>query len=147
MDSAVLTIESVVHKLGVTSRTLHYYEEIGLIEPVARTAGGHRLYDEAVVQKLKRILQLKETLGYSLGEIKRMLDIEQKLEQLRTSYYNTEPLSSDRCVLIEESILLLEELDRQIDERIEKLTAIRRNVTERLNRSNDLKAQFCSEMV
>lgn len=59
---------------GVTVRTLHHYEEIGLLRP-ARTEAGHRLYGDDEVERLYRIIQLRR-LGLSLGEIGRALDDE-----------------------------------------------------------------------
>lgn len=53
---------------GVSIRTLHYYEEIGLLQPWGRTHSGHRLYAEEQVLHLQQILSLRE-LGLSLHEI------------------------------------------------------------------------------
>ena len=58
---------------GLTVRTLHYYEEIGLLVPSARSAAGHRLYDDADVERLYRISLLRR-LGLPLGEIASALD-------------------------------------------------------------------------
>jgi DNA-binding transcriptional MerR regulator len=53
---------------GVTVRALHHYEEIGLLEPTARTEAGHRLYGETAVRRLYAILALR-SLGLPLAEI------------------------------------------------------------------------------
>lgn len=53
---------------GLTVRTLHYYEQIGLVIPSSRSKGGHRLYSPKDVFKLQQILALKY-LGVSLGAI------------------------------------------------------------------------------
>jgi MerR family transcriptional regulator, thiopeptide resistance regulator len=58
---------------GVTVRTLHHFDEIGLLRPGARTAAGHRLYAEPEVRRLYRILALRH-LGVPLSEIARSLD-------------------------------------------------------------------------
>jgi len=55
-------------KTGVTVRTLHHYDEVGLLAPSGRTDSGHRLYTEEDVIKLQQILSMKE-LGFSLVEI------------------------------------------------------------------------------
>jgi len=68
-----LTVEEVAKRLKITPRTLHYYEEMGLIQPSAHTEGGHRLYYEAAIAQLQPIRQLKDHLGYSLLEIRSML--------------------------------------------------------------------------
>jgi DNA-binding transcriptional MerR regulator len=59
---------------GVTSRTIRYYEELGLLEATEREDGGHRRYDERNAVHLKRIQQLKE-YGLSLAEIRELFDL------------------------------------------------------------------------
>jgi len=58
---------------GLTVRTLHYYEEIGLLRPSGRTEAGHRLYSDADVERLYRISLLRR-LGLRLEDIARALD-------------------------------------------------------------------------
>jgi MerR family transcriptional regulator, thiopeptide resistance regulator len=58
---------------GLTVRTLHHYEEIGLLVPSARSRAGHRLYGAADVERVYRIRLLRE-LGLSLSDIGRALD-------------------------------------------------------------------------
>jgi DNA-binding transcriptional MerR regulator/uncharacterized glyoxalase superfamily protein PhnB len=58
---------------GLTVRTLHYYEEIGLLVASGRSEAGHRLYADADVQRLYRVCLLRR-LGLPLGEIARALD-------------------------------------------------------------------------
>src|SRR5262245_46447889 len=58
---------------GLTVRTLHYYEEIGLLVASERTDAGHRLYTDGDVERLYRICLLRR-LGLPLGEIGRALD-------------------------------------------------------------------------
>jgi DNA-binding transcriptional MerR regulator len=58
---------------GLTVRTLHHYEAIGLLGPPARTESGHRLYDEAAVQRLYRVCALR-SLGVPLDEIRTLVD-------------------------------------------------------------------------
>lgn len=57
---------------GLTVRTLHHYEHIGLLAPAARTEGRQRLYDEEDVRRLYRIRALRD-LGLSLADVRRML--------------------------------------------------------------------------
>ena len=58
---------------GVTVRTLHHYEELGVLVPSGRSEAGHRLYADADLRRLYRILALRE-LGMSLAEIRETLD-------------------------------------------------------------------------
>src|ERR1700743_1126851 len=58
---------------GVTVRTLHHYDRIGLLEPVERSGAGYRHYDRDGVERLFRILALRD-LGFHLDEIGGLLD-------------------------------------------------------------------------
>src|SRR5437867_3663496 len=58
---------------GVTVRTLHHYETVGVLAPSGRTDAGHRLYTDGDVRRLYRIMALRE-LGMSLAEIRQTLD-------------------------------------------------------------------------
>ncbi|MET9467230.1 MerR family transcriptional regulator [Streptomyces sp. NPDC006544] len=58
---------------GVTVRTLHHYDEIGLLSPSGRSPAGHRQYDDADLDRLQRILFYRE-LGFPLEEVAVLLD-------------------------------------------------------------------------
>ena len=66
------TISQVAELTGISTRTLQYYDEIGLLKPSELTESGYRLYDDAALQKLQQILFFKE-LGFKLKEIKEIL--------------------------------------------------------------------------
>jgi DNA-binding transcriptional MerR regulator len=58
---------------GVTIRTLHHYDEIGLLSPGGRSDAGYRVYEEADLERLQRILFYRE-LGFTLKEISTIVD-------------------------------------------------------------------------
>ncbi|MGP3985070.1 MerR family transcriptional regulator [Streptomyces sp. KR80] len=58
---------------GVTVRTLHHYDEIGLLSPSTRSHAGHRRYDDADLDRLQQILFYRE-LGFPLDEVAALLD-------------------------------------------------------------------------
>ncbi|CAN7361614.1 MerR family transcriptional regulator [Trinickia sp. LjRoot230] len=64
--SEALTIGRMATELGVTTHTLRYYEQAGLILPVARTDAGHRLYARADIEWLRFVMRLKAT-GMSIA--------------------------------------------------------------------------------
>ena len=66
-------IGELAQRTGLTVRTLHHYDEIGLLTPAERTDGGHRVYDEPAVQRLYRIVSLR-SLGFPLDAIALALD-------------------------------------------------------------------------
>lgn len=66
-------IGDVAKRLGITQRSIRYYEELGLIHP-ARTEGRFRVYAESEVERLKTVLLLKD-LGMSLEEISTLIKL------------------------------------------------------------------------
>jgi MerR family transcriptional regulator, repressor of the yfmOP operon len=69
--STLLSVAEAGARLGVSGRTLRYYEELGFLTP-ARTAGGHRLYGPAEIETVERIGRM-QALGLSLVTIRRAL--------------------------------------------------------------------------
>lgn len=67
-----MRIGELSDRSGRTIRTLHFYEELGLLAPAARTKGGFRLYDSRALLRIHWISRLQE-LGFSLPEIKDFL--------------------------------------------------------------------------
>lgn len=66
-------IGELARETGLTVRTLHHYDQLGLLSPLARTEGGHRCYTSGDVRRLHRIVALR-SLGISLEEIGTLLD-------------------------------------------------------------------------
>jgi len=138
MGEHTFTVEEVAKKMNVTPRTLHYYEEMGLITPASRTAGGHRLYDDQVVAKLFRILQIKDSLGTSLQEIREIMSSEDAMERLKESY---QEISSEheKQFIIEEYSSHLVRIIGKIDEKIANLSEMKKTFTDRLHRVIEIK--------
>lgn len=66
------TVNEVSKLTGITVRTLHYYDEIGLLSPTTKTNAGYRLYDDEALKILQQILFFRE-LDFSLTEIKQII--------------------------------------------------------------------------
>ena len=62
-------VKEVRDMVGVSVRTLHYYDQIGLLKPESMSAAGYRLYTDGDLERLQQILFFKE-LDFSLQEIK-----------------------------------------------------------------------------
>ena len=71
--NAMWTVKQVSDIAGVSVRTLHHYDAIGLLKPAKVTEAGYRLYDEGALGRLQSILLFRE-LGFPLQEIKSILD-------------------------------------------------------------------------
>ena len=67
------TVNEVSRKTGVSIRTLHYYDAIGLLRPTQVTEAGYRLYDDTALERLQNILLFRE-LQFPLREIRAILD-------------------------------------------------------------------------
>ena len=96
------TVKEVSRLTGVSVRTLHHYDAIGLLKPTAVTEAGYRLYDEQTLGKLQTILLFRE-LEFPLKEIKEMLTAE---------HFDPMAALADQIRLLE---LRREKLDRLID--------------------------------
>lgn len=68
-----MTVHEIANHTGITIRTLHYYDEIGLLRPSIVTGANYRIYSEYDLDKLEQILFYRE-IGFSLKEIKVLLD-------------------------------------------------------------------------
>src|SRR5215213_9757907 len=73
LGTAGHTVGRVADLSGVTVRTLHHYDEIGLLSPSGRSAAGYRIYEEPDLERLQRILFYRE-LGFALEEISTIVD-------------------------------------------------------------------------
>lgn len=71
-------IGEVADRVGLSLRTVRYYEEVGLVTPSDRTPGGFRLYTDADIERLELAKHLKP-LGFSLDEMRELLDLHQRL--------------------------------------------------------------------
>ncbi len=107
-----MAIGEVAKKIGVTVRTLQYYDKEGLLSPSAQSEGGRRLYTDKDLVMLHQIMSLK-SLGFSLADIKRHLvsletpidvanalteqadDLREKIEQLTASLTAIEQLKEE----------------------------------------------------
>ena len=107
-----MTVGEVAKKMGVTVRTLQYYDREGLLSPSAESKGGRRLYTDKDLITLHQIISLK-SLGFSLDDIKERLisletptdvanalteqadDIRKKIEQLQASLSAIEQLKAE----------------------------------------------------
>jgi DNA-binding transcriptional MerR regulator len=75
----LLQIGEVAERVGLSLRTVRYYEEVGVLSPPTRTSGGFRLYGEAHLEQLQTIKQMKP-LDFSIEEMKELLSARSDLE-------------------------------------------------------------------
>jgi DNA-binding transcriptional MerR regulator len=98
-------ISQVAREVGTTTRTIRYYEEIGLLRASEdREHGAHRTYTEGDVERLREVLQLKELLGVSLDELKTIVEAEDARAALRAEWHSGDPDSDRRREILGESL-------------------------------------------
>lgn len=90
MNKKTMTVHEVVDLTGITARTLHYYDQIGLFKPSIVTEAKYRLYTESDLCRLQEILFFRE-VGFSLKEIKQLL--------ASPDYNREEVLKKHICIL------------------------------------------------
>ena len=86
MPSRLLRINEVAAETGLTTRAIRYYEEIGLLEPAARSDGDYRLYDASDLDRLRFIRSLRDDAGFSLAQIGQLLEDDAARERNRERF-------------------------------------------------------------
>ncbi len=125
-----LRIQEVADEIGLTTRAIRYYEEVGLLRPAARSEGSYRLYDPGDLEQLRFIKGLRDDAGFSLAEIRQLLEDEAARRAVRARYRSTDDPAEQRRLLGES----LARADRQIDtlrHKAERLAAMIDEATER----------------
>lgn len=105
-----LTVKQLAAISGVTVRTLHHYDEIGLLKPASVGSNGYRYYGRRELLRLQRILFHRE-LGVPLGSIAELLDLEDE-DQVGVLLQHRARLAAER----ERYGVLIETIDRTISE-------------------------------
>jgi DNA-binding transcriptional MerR regulator len=137
-------MEDVVRRTGLTPRAIRYYEEMGLLCPSGRTAGGFRVFTETEIGVLLRIKELQSLLGFSLAEIKETIDADAMRAELRQAYAQaTDP--STRQEIIDQGMGLVLSQVRIVDERMARMAKLREEFQERLARLRTLREQTAAE--
>ena len=108
-----LRIGDVARLVGTTTRTIRYYEEIGLLgEDAARQSGSHRVYTGAEVEHLREVMRLRSLLGVSLDELKTLVEAEEARKALRAEVRAAEDDPARLRELLNEA---LGHLERQLE--------------------------------
>jgi DNA-binding transcriptional MerR regulator len=113
---ALLRIQQVAADVGLTTRSIRYYEELGLLKPAARSEGSYRLYDKDDLERLRFIKGLRDDAGFSLAEIGQLLEDEAARARNRERFRATSDVAERRAIL-EDAI---QRVDRQVQTLNEK---------------------------
>jgi DNA-binding transcriptional MerR regulator len=127
-------IGDVAERVGVTTRTIRYYEELGLLGTAsARTKGAHRLYSEADVARLEELIRLRDLLGLTLEELVALAEAEEARAALRDQWAET-ATDSERARIVEAAIPLVERQLELVRARQDRLSEFAGELSEKLRR-------------
>ena len=144
---ATMRISDAAERVGVSSRTLRFYEELGLVNPSGHTAGGARRYAPEDLARIERIQELKDILGLGLDEIKEVLDTETRIEELRRAYHESArtPTSAARRkqkAILQEALQRREAITEQLDRKMERMACFRAKLLAESAKTRELLEQF-----
>lgn len=140
---AGLRISDAATRVGVSARTLRYYEELGLLTPSLYTPGGERRYTQEDLAHLERILELREVLGMNLEEIREFLTLGTRLDELRVAYRASKGATSKKAraeqkATLEEALVLNESLAEQISVKLARMDDFRATLVRDARRCREL---------
>lgn len=114
MDTKYYKIEEVAIKTGLTKRALRYYEDLELITP-KRTDASYRLYSEEDIENIIRIKGFRKSLGFSLNDVKVIIELETDLKQIYKENLKDDPVIEKSINLIKDYITLIEEKEISLE--------------------------------
>ena len=127
-------IGDVAERVGVTTRTIRYYEELGLLGTAsARTKGAHRLYAEADIARLEELIRLRDLLGLSLEELVGLAEAEEARAGLRDQWAES-ATDTERARIVEAAIPLVERQLELVRARQDRLSDFAGELSEKLRR-------------
>ncbi len=140
----VLRIGEVAKLCGLTTRTLRYWEELGLLRPSGYRGRGERLYSAADMARVTRIRDLQELLGFSLAEVRVVLDTEDVdvLDRVRSEYRSGEVAPARRRALLDEAIEANDKLLERLDTTLARIGAFRDERAEKAIRLREARAEL-----
>lgn len=118
-----LRIQEVAEETGLTPRAIRYYEEQGLLTPVARSEGSYRLYDDADLERLRFIKGLRDDAGFSLAEIGWLLEDEVARRAVRARFRSTDD-PTERRDLIEDALIRAERQIQTLRRKADRLAVM-----------------------
>ena len=140
----VLRIGEVAKLTGLTPRTLRYWEEQGLISPSSYRGRGERLYSQTDMARVTRIKDLQELLGFSLAEVRVVLDTEDidALDRVRSEYRWGGSPPERRRELVDEAIDANQKLLDRLDTTLARIGRFRDERAAKSIRLQEVRSQL-----
>lgn len=115
-----LTLKEMVNGANTTPRAVRFYEAEKLIQAIARSPGGHRLFEESELGKLRLIIDLR-TCGFSIDEIREILEAKTQDTSVRTAAQRVQGLLSRHLQELQRRIGIIERIGREFGASIQVL--------------------------
>jgi DNA-binding transcriptional MerR regulator len=120
---SLLRIHEAAAEVGLTPRSVRYYEEIGLLTPAARSEGDYRLYDDTDLERLRFIKGLRDDAGFSLAEVARLLEDEAARERGHAAFHaTTDP--AERARILRDRLVRYNHQIEMLRTKIDRLEAM-----------------------
>lgn len=116
----VLRVGELARAVGKSVRAVHLYEELGLLRPVSRTAGGFRLFTADAVDRINWITKL-QAIGFSLSEIQGFVREFESAESGRSATARVRDVFQDKLSQIRNSLMQLRVIENDLVEALEYL--------------------------
>jgi DNA-binding transcriptional MerR regulator len=135
-------IGDVAERVGVTTRTIRYYEELGLLGTASlRTKGAHRVYSEADIARLEELIRLRDLLGLTLEELVALAEAEEARAALRDQWAES-ATDSERASIVEAAIPLVERQLELVRARQDRLSEFAGELSEKLRSLRNRRAEL-----
>jgi DNA-binding transcriptional MerR regulator len=135
-------IGEVAERVGVTTRTIRYYEELGLLGgTAARTKGAHRLYTDAHIARLEELIRLRDLLGLTLDELVALAEAEEARAALRDQWAESAS-DRERARIVEEAIPVVERQLELVRRRQQRLSEFAKELSAKLRSLHDRQAEL-----
>jgi DNA-binding transcriptional MerR regulator len=135
-------IGEVAERVGVTTRTIRYYEELGLLGTgAARTTGTHRLYTEADITRLEELIRLRDLLGLSLEELVALAEAEEARAALRDQWAESAS-DRERARVVNAAIPVVERQLELVRGRQQRLSEFAEELSQKLRSLHDRRAEL-----
>ncbi|SDM94302.1 DNA-binding transcriptional regulator, MerR family [Fictibacillus solisalsi] len=132
-----IKIDEAAKITGITKRAIRYYEEIGLIQPPERSDGQVRLYTDEDIKQLKRVVDAKEVLGFSLQELQHFLSIKERVLEHKDQYESTKDTTIQQSEL-EEIADGLKEQEKMLQQKMEKMKSFQEELKDLIQKVDSL---------
>ena len=143
-DEVSMRIGELAKRAGLTTRTLRYWEEFGLVKPTDHRFSGERLYSKADLERVIHVRELQELLGLTLAEIRIVLESEDAVERARNAR-QAGASPARRVSLLEQAIEAHSRLIERMDDRLARIAAFRDEWVQRGERMRERSEELRSE--